>query len=137
MDADELVMWLTFGGAFAFGLVVGWLTYRTLRHAETSGLSDIATVIGAVGGAAVTALFPGANGSFGAYCFGLAIGFFGYVIVALRRGETNVLGDQGRPAGQARHRGPNQYAGEPNVLGDAGRPAAEASRSGEDQYAGE
>ena len=78
----DLVLWLTDIGAFAFGLVIGWTTYRTLRRHNT-GLGDIATVIGAVGGAAVTALFPAETGAFGAYCIGLALGFFGYVIVAL------------------------------------------------------
>jgi hypothetical protein len=70
-------------GAFAFGIVIGWITYRTLRRSQGSGLSDIATVIGAVGGAAVTALFPRETGAFGAYCIGLAIGFFAYLRAAL------------------------------------------------------
>jgi len=69
-------------GALCFGLVVGWITYRTLRRTETTGLSDIATVIGAVGGAAVLSLFPAETNAFGAYSIGLAIGFFSYLIVA-------------------------------------------------------
>jgi hypothetical protein len=68
-------------GAFCFGLVIGWVTYRTLRRrSETVALSDIATVIGAVGGAAVTGLFKDAA-LFGIYCVGLAIGFFLYLIL--------------------------------------------------------
>jgi len=74
---------LTFVGAFAFGVVVGWVTYGSLRRAKRSGLTDITTVVGAVGGAAVTKLFP-QNGTFGCYCIGLAIGFFFYLIVAAR-----------------------------------------------------
>lgn len=70
-------------GAGAFGLVVGWITYRTLRRTETTGLSDLATVIGAVGGAAITGLFPEQTGAFGAYGIGLAIGFFGYFVTSL------------------------------------------------------
>ena len=69
-------------GAFCFGLVVGWITYRTLRRTKTNGLSDIATVIGAVGGAAVLSLFPAETNAFGAYSIGLAIGFFAYLAVA-------------------------------------------------------
>ena len=70
-------------GALCFGLVIGWVTYRTLRRkSESSSLSDIATVIGAVGGAAVTALFK-VGELFGAYCIGLAIGFFLYFIIGL------------------------------------------------------
>jgi len=70
-------------GALCFGLVIGWITYRTLRRrADSVALSDIATVIGAVGGAAVTGLFKD-EVLFGAYCIGLAIGFFLYLIIAV------------------------------------------------------
>lgn len=69
-------------GALSFGLVVGWITYRTLRRTKPTGLSDIATVIGAVGGVAVISLFPKEDGAFSSYCIGLAIGFFGYLITA-------------------------------------------------------
>ncbi len=76
-------MTLTQVGALCFGLVIGWITYRTLRRrSETVALSDIAAVIGAVGGAAVTGLFD-ARDLFGAYSIGLAAGFFLYLIVAL------------------------------------------------------
>jgi hypothetical protein len=71
-------------GAGFFGLVIGWITYRTLRRKEGSAaLSDISTVIGAVGGAAITGLFKDGT-MFGAYCIGLAVGFFAYFIVGLR-----------------------------------------------------
>jgi len=77
-------------GALAFGIVIGWVTYRTLRRrTDTVGLSDIATVIGAVGGAAVTALFD-TDDLFGAYCIGLFIGFFVYLI-----GAVTILRDVG------------------------------------------
>ncbi|WFE31243.1 hypothetical protein [Micromonospora sp. WMMD975] len=66
-------------GAFAFGLVVGWFTYFVNRHRKDDvSLTDIATIIGALGGAAVLALFPARSELFGAYGTGLAIGFFGY-----------------------------------------------------------
>jgi NhaP-type Na+/H+ or K+/H+ antiporter len=74
---------LTMTGAALFGVVMGWVTYRTLRRSAVSGLSDIATVIGAVGGAAVTKLFPTETGVFGAYCIGLAFGFFAYLVTAM------------------------------------------------------
>src|SRR5713101_7591152 len=73
---SDLAGWLTIIGGLCFGIVVGWVTYRTLRYAPHGGLSDLSTVIGAVGGAAITALFPKDSGAFGAYCIGLAIGFF-------------------------------------------------------------
>lgn len=72
--------WLPGVGALAFGIVIGWVTYRTVRRAQTTGLSDIATVIGAVGGAAVTSLFN--DFTFGAYCIGLFLGFFSYLQTA-------------------------------------------------------
>ena len=70
---------LALAGPFAFGLVIGWVTYRTLRRREdAAALTDIATVLGAVGGAAVTGLFKDGLG-FHAYSIGLAAGFFGYL----------------------------------------------------------
>jgi len=69
-------------GAFCFGLVIGWVTYRTLRRTgETVALSNIATVIGAVGGGAVTALFD-TKELFGWYSIGLTVGFFLYLGLA-------------------------------------------------------
>jgi hypothetical protein len=76
-------MGIASGGAVAFGLVVGWVTYRTLRRKEgVSALSDISSVIAAVGGGAVAALFKSSE-LFGFYAIGLAIGFFVYLIVNL------------------------------------------------------
>jgi uncharacterized membrane protein YeaQ/YmgE (transglycosylase-associated protein family) len=77
-------------GAALFGFVVGWVTYRTLRRKGSgAAISDIAAVIGAVGGATVTTLFK-AEELFGLYAIGLAVGFFGYLIVnyLLDPGET-------------------------------------------------
>ena len=66
-------------GALFFGLVIGWISYRSLRlTAGTPALSDITTIIGVVGGAAVTALFR-SDVLFGLYCVGLALGFFAYL----------------------------------------------------------
>jgi NhaP-type Na+/H+ or K+/H+ antiporter len=67
-------------GALCFGFVIGWVTYRTLRRTgETVAISNIATVIAAVGGAAVVALYP--KELFAWYSIGLAAGFFMYVIL--------------------------------------------------------
>jgi uncharacterized membrane protein YeaQ/YmgE (transglycosylase-associated protein family) len=70
-------------GAVCFGIVVGWVTSRTLRRSTPSGLTDIATVVGSVGGAAITGLFKPSDNTFGMYCIGLAGGFFLYLILAL------------------------------------------------------
>lgn len=70
-------------GAVFFGLVVGWISYRTLRlTAGANLLSDIAIIIAAVGGAAVTTLLKD-EAVFGWYAIGLAIGFFAYFAVGL------------------------------------------------------
>jgi len=70
-------------GALCFGIVIGWVVYRTLRRrGETVQLSDIAAVIGAVGGGWVTTQFSTPE-LFAWYCIGLFIGFFGYLILAV------------------------------------------------------
>ncbi|HEY0725788.1 MAG TPA: hypothetical protein VGD41_17675, partial [Pyrinomonadaceae bacterium] len=56
-----------------------------------SGLSDIATVIGAIGGAAITGIWKPGTSAFGGYCIGLLIGFFLYLIVSYI-----VEGEEGR-----------------------------------------
>lgn len=74
-------------GSLAFGIVMGWITYRTIRNSTVNGISDIAAVIGAVAGAAITVLFPQGTLVFGTYCIGLAAGFFLYLRSALRLTE--------------------------------------------------
>jgi uncharacterized membrane protein YeaQ/YmgE (transglycosylase-associated protein family) len=67
-------------GALCFGVVIGWVTYRTLRRqGETVAISNIATVIGAVGGGAVTTRFT--SETFSWYSIGLAGGFYLYLIL--------------------------------------------------------
>lgn len=70
-------------GALCFGLVIGFVTYRSIRQGRSGGLSDLAAVIGATGGAAVLALFPAGSVRFDYYATGLAIGFFAYLILSL------------------------------------------------------
>jgi uncharacterized membrane protein YeaQ/YmgE (transglycosylase-associated protein family) len=88
-------------GAICFGFVVGWITYRTLVR-RTSGvtLSDIATVIGAIGGGAVVGLFSDKQ-LFGLYSIGLAGGFFAYLLIFFAlNGRTKtgaVMGDGDKP----------------------------------------
>ena len=94
MSAAEL-------GSVLFGVVIGWITYRTLvRRAGAVDLSDIATVIGAVGGGAVLAMFDDDH-LFGLYAIGLAIGFFSYLALFFafngRKATGRVMGDDERP----------------------------------------
>lgn len=69
-------------GAGGFGALVGWYIYYVNRYrTDTVQLSDIVTLLGAIGGAAVLALFPAKTDLFGAYGIGLFVGFFGYFLV--------------------------------------------------------
>ncbi len=66
-------------GGLGFGLVIGWFLYFVNRYRRSeASFTDITTVLGAVGGAAVTSLFGEGGRIFGAYGIGLAIGFFTY-----------------------------------------------------------
>lgn len=66
-------------GAGGFGCIIGWYVYYINRYrSDDVQLSDIVTVIGAIGGSAVTALFERGSELFGAYGIGLFIGFFSY-----------------------------------------------------------
>lgn len=68
-------------GAFAFGAVIGWNTYFVNRHRSEVKIADLLSIIGALGGAAILALFPEQTPMFAAYGIGLAAGFFGYFIL--------------------------------------------------------
>jgi hypothetical protein len=69
-------------GAGGFGALIGWYVYYINRYRQADvQLSDIVTLVGAIGGGAVLALFPAKSVLFGAYGIGLFIGFFGYFIV--------------------------------------------------------
>ena len=54
-------------GAGAFGFLIGWFVYYINRHRSAPvRFSDIAGLLGAVGGGAVLALFPAGTDLFGA-----------------------------------------------------------------------
>jgi hypothetical protein len=78
-------------GAFWFGLVIGYVTYRTLQHTKDAGISDIASVIAAVGGAAIVTLFPVDSSRFDYYSIGLAVGFFLYLLLSMWLGKNATL----------------------------------------------
>lgn len=77
----------TLGGAFAFGLLIGWYAYYINRYRKGEvQIGDITTLVGAIGGGALLALFKGEDAKvslqmFGAYGIGLAVGFFGYFLL--------------------------------------------------------
>jgi uncharacterized membrane protein YeaQ/YmgE (transglycosylase-associated protein family) len=108
-------------GAVCFGVVVGWVTSRTLRRSTPGGLTDIATVIGSVGGAAITGLFKPSENSFGLYCIGLAGGFFLYLVLAVATsGRAGIRGGDwlGSELSQVRASDGSQPANtRPNLVG--------------------
>lgn len=68
-------------GAVGFGAIIGWLVYYINRYRTGDvQFSDLATIIGILGGGAVLALFPAATDLFGGYGIGLFIGFFSYFL---------------------------------------------------------
>jgi hypothetical protein len=71
-------------GAMAFGLVIGWYVYYVNRYRKGDvQIGDITTIIGAIGGGAILALYDRGSDFFGAYAVGLAIGFFLYFLVLI------------------------------------------------------
>jgi hypothetical protein len=69
-------------GAGGFGVLIGWYVFYINRYRKGDvQLSDIVTLLGAIGGAAVLALFPTKSDLFGAYGIGLAVGFFSYFVL--------------------------------------------------------
>jgi hypothetical protein len=78
LSASGLQLW----GAGGFGVLVGWyLYYINRRRVGDVQIADLVSVIGAIGGGAVLALFPSGTDLFGAYGIGLFAGFFGYLLV--------------------------------------------------------
>jgi hypothetical protein len=71
-------------GAVCFGIVIGYVTYRTLVRTEITQVSDIGAVVAAVGGGAVTGLFdPTAGDGFGYYSIGLLAGLVLFLVLRL------------------------------------------------------
>ncbi len=93
-------------GALCFGIAIGYITYRTLaRTTDKASITDLAAVIGAVGGGTVTTLFGSANGKmFAFYSIGLVAGMVSYLTLSLLlRGKdttgTVVLGSDPNQGG--------------------------------------
>lgn len=74
-------------GSLCLGMVLGWVTYYTMRkNTEPRALSDITVIISALLGPAILAVFPAPTADttqtmFGFYGIGLAVGFFLYYAI--------------------------------------------------------
>lgn len=83
MAAEEIPK-LQLLGAGGFGAIIGWYVYYINRYRKGDvQLSDVVTLIGILGGAAVQALFKPDGALFGAYGVGLFCGFFSYFLFLL------------------------------------------------------
>ena len=80
-------------GAWCFGVVTGYIAYRSLaRTVDKASLSDLATVLGVVGGAVVTTLFDPSSDLFGWYAVGLLLGMAVFFLLFLRMNGKEELG---------------------------------------------
>jgi hypothetical protein len=69
-------------GMVCFGVLIGFITYRTLiRTAGKTSIHDLTVVVAAIGGGAVTTLARPVTNAFGWYAIGLLGGFAGYAIL--------------------------------------------------------
>ena len=78
VEASNLQLW----GAGCFGGLIGWVLFAINRQRKDEPtINDLVTILGAIGGTAVLALFPARSDLFGAYGIGLAIGFGLYFLI--------------------------------------------------------
>ena len=87
LGRNDLSVNLTQDGMYAYAQVRG----QPFSGPTVVQLSDLAALIGVIGGSAVLALFDREGGLFGAYGIGLAIGFFSYflsLIVMVSRSDN-------------------------------------------------
>ena len=89
---ESVIQMIQLIGALLFGTIIGWYVYLINQYRKGDvQLSDLAALIGVIGGSAVLALFDREGGLFGAYGIGLAIGFFSYflsLIVMVSRSDN-------------------------------------------------
>ncbi|HEV8222565.1 MAG TPA: hypothetical protein VGQ05_20025 [Streptosporangiaceae bacterium] len=99
-------------GSICFGVLIGYIAYRTLiLTTDKTSVSDLAAVIAAVGGGAVTAVITPQSSNFGWYAIGLLAGFAGYGLLYWRLNGTAEFarvmgGGPGRPGRPTRPAGP-------------------------------
>lgn len=65
-------------GVCCFGILIGYITHRTLARTKEASVSDLSSVVGAVGGGAVTAIVDPGTELFGAYAIALLVGYVVY-----------------------------------------------------------
>ncbi|MFD8019769.1 hypothetical protein [Streptomyces lavendulae] len=125
---------LSLVGAGVFGLVIGWITYRTLRRTrDEARIADLAAVVAAVGGGAVVNAQLAEPDLFAAYGIGLGVGFFSYLVVSLKLEGRDVVAGRDGFLGGREHTAPGSTAeGAQRSPGgvDEGAPPGRPSSSG-------
>ncbi len=87
-------MVVTAVGALVFGLVVGFITYRTLvRTADKAAVTDLVAVVGVLGGGVVTTLYHPAGEPFAWYAIGLALGMTGFFLAYWKMNGKKALAE--------------------------------------------
>ena len=104
----NLEFWLPPLGAAFFGAVIGWMVNHVLQRAERVDVKWLASLIGVIGGGAVTSLFEKGSVLFGAYCVGLGIAFFIRVVSLPLSSAINREMEQERQEKEARRQRRNQ-----------------------------
>ncbi|CCA59973.1 MULTISPECIES: hypothetical protein [Streptomyces] len=129
MQVSMLGLW----GAGAFGAVIGWIAYRTLRRAaEGSRIADLVTVVAALGGGAVVNNQFAEPDLFAAYGLGLFVGFFGYFVVGWRLDRSEAARAKERlAAGVPAQPGAPDAAPAPSEGAGAGSPPTTSTWMGE------
>jgi hypothetical protein len=81
-------------GAACFGIVIGYITYRTLVRKGAAVITDIAGVIAAIGGGTVTVWFDQSGGdSFAYYSMGLLGGMILYYLQFRSTNDKRTVAD--------------------------------------------
>jgi hypothetical protein len=100
-------------GAVCFGIVIGYITYRTLVRKGAAVITDIAGVIAAVGGGTVTIWFDQSGGdSFAYYSMGL---LGGMVLYYLQFIATNPKKERARLLTSQEEYPQEEHTGEPGA----------------------
>lgn len=80
---------IIFIGALCFGIVMGWNLYfvNRWRDRKNIAISDLTTVIGALGGAVILLFFNNSTKLLAYYGIGLSVGFFVYFYILVKMSQ--------------------------------------------------
>jgi hypothetical protein len=73
--------WSQIIGCICFGTVIGWVLRYVLLFSKEITIASMSSIVSAVGGGAITALFDSKGEMFSYYSIGLALGYFTHVLL--------------------------------------------------------